>query len=154
MKKQIFTFVLSAVLFFFISSSTAFSQKRPVRYLEQHNSPFVKAKLETTEKMLLKAIDNKDVNMKLSAVQSMRQVEQIFPTEAFTSFVKPLIEIIKDENNGTQLRATAAITLDELHSNNGDKAIHEVSQTCSDATVKNICAVLSFESLKVDISKE
>ncbi len=150
MKNQIFTFVLSIALLFFFTSSLTFSQKRPVRYLTQHNSPFVKANLEKTEKMLLKAVGNDSANMKLSAVQSMRQMEQIFPDESFKSFIEPLINIIKNEKNGTQLRITAAIVLDELHSDLGDKAIYEVSKNCNDASVKSVCTALSTESLKVD----
>ncbi len=150
MKNQILTFVLSIALLFFFTSTLTFSQKRAVRYLKQHNSPFVKANLEKTEKMLLKAIANDSSNMKLSAVQSMRQIEQIFPDEAFNSFIEPLIEIIKDENNGTQLRITAAIVLDELHSDLGDKAIYELSKNCPDESIKNISTALSIESLKID----
>ncbi len=150
MKTRKIAYFLAIVCLFFFVSNSALAQKRPVRYLQQHNSPYIKAKLETIEKMLIKTLDQHSQSMKLSAVQSMRQIEQIFPDEPFYSFIDPLIATIKDENNHTQLRITAAIVLDELHSDKGDAAIYEISQNCSDISVKNICIALSTESLKVD----
>ncbi len=145
MKTRTLSFVLSVALFLIFASALSFSQERPTRYAEQHESESLKKNLKTTEKMLLQHLANNSINSKLSAVQTFRQLEQIFPDYAFSSFIKPLSDIVKNEELETQLRITSAIALDELHSNIGDKVIYETAQNSTNESVKNVCKAISFD---------
>ena len=120
-----------------------------MRFLEQHKSPFVKEHLKQTEKMLVQHLQNDSTNSKLSAVQTIRELEQIFPTEPFKSFIEPLIYIVKNEESEPQLRILSTIALDELHSDKGDKAIFEASKNTTNESFKNFCVAISFESSKI-----
>jgi len=145
MKNRIYSSVIFLTLLFILVSALSFAQDRPTRYEEQHNSEYLKKNLKTIEKMLIKHLQNDSTNSKLSAVQTLRQLEQIFPTYSFKSFIEPLNNIVKNEELETQLRITAAITLDELHSDIGDKTIFEVSKNSTNESVRNICTAISFD---------
>ena len=147
MKTRMFRLTLSVLLLFlFVGASLA--QERPTRFAEQHNSEFVKNHLETTEKMLLKHLTDTTTNSELSAVQTIRELEQIFPNKSFSSFIEPLSNIVKNEKLETQLRVLSAIALDELHSDKGDIAIYEVAKNSTNESVKNVCRAISFEISK------
>jgi hypothetical protein len=148
MKNRMFSLVLSTALLFFFTSLLTFAQDRPSRFAEQHDSQTLKKNLKTTEKMLLKHLSDNTTDSKLSAVQTLRQLELIFPDHAFRSFIEPLSEIVKNEELETQLRITAAIALDELHSDMGDKTIYEVAKNSTNESVKNVCTAISFEISK------
>ncbi len=98
--------------------------------------------------MLLQHLQNDTTNSKLTAVQTVRELEQIFPDNSFSSFLEPLSEIVQNEESGTQLRILAAIALDELHSDAGDKAIYEAAKNSKNESVKNVCTAISFEISK------
>jgi hypothetical protein len=149
MKSHMFSFVLSIVLLFFLTSELSFAQDRPVRFLEQHKSHFAKAHLKQTEKMLIQHLQNDSTNSKLSAVQAIWELEQIFPTEPFSLFISPLIDIVKNEESEPQLRILSTLALDGLHSDQGDKAIFEASKNTSSKSFKTLCTAISFESNKI-----
>ena len=149
MKSYMSSFVLSIVLLFFFTSAMSFAQDRPLRFLGQHKSPFAKEHLKQTEKMLIQHLQNDSTNSKLSAVQAIWELEQIFPTEPFSSFIGPLGDIVKNEKSEIQLRILSAIALDGLHSDNGDKVIFEASKNTADESFKNVCIAISFESSKI-----
>jgi hypothetical protein len=149
MKNRPLVIILSMIIAFFLVSTLSYSQEKPVRFLKQHKSAIVKDQLETTEGMIGKALGNDSTDMKISAVQTIRELEEIFPTEPFNSFIEPLCSIIRDEKSGTHLRILSALALDELHSDLGDKAIFEVSKNAADESVKNVCIALATESTKL-----
>ncbi len=151
MKNHKFSLVLSIALFFFCINALSFAQNRPTRFLKQHNSKNIADNLGKIEKMLLQHLENDSTNKKLlSAVQTFREIEQIFPSNSFSSFISPLSKIVKNEELGVQLRITAAIALDELHSNIGDQTIYEMANNSTDESVKNVCIAISFEKSKID----
>lgn len=152
MKNRMFTFVLSIALFIIFASAISFSQDRPTRFEKQHDSQFLKKNLKTIEKMLLEHLSDNTKDSKLSAVQTIRELEDIFPDNAFSSFIEPLSEIVKNEELETQLRITAAIALDELHSDIGDKTIYEAKNSANES-VKDVCTAISFEISKAAAKK-
>jgi hypothetical protein len=127
------------------------AQSRPTRFSKQHKSHFIKEHLNQTEKMLLQSLQSNDANMVSSSVQTIRELEQVFPDEAFSSFIDPLSKIVRDENSETHSRILSALALDELHSDLGDKAIYEAAKTSSNQSVKDICSALAIESFKADV---
>lgn len=149
MKSYMSSFVLSIVLLFFFTSALSFAQDRPVRFLGQHKSHFAKEHLKQTEKMLIQHLQNDSTNSVLSAVQAIWELEQIFPTEPFSSFILPLIDIVKNEESEPQLRILSTLALDGLHSDQGDKVIFEASKNTTDESFKNVCIAISFESSKI-----
>ncbi len=148
MKNHMFTLVLSVTLLFFFASMLSFAQNKPTRFANQHNSQSLKKNLKTTEQMLLQHLQNDSTNSKLTAVQTFRELEQIFPDNSFSSFIEPLSDIVKNEEFATQLRILSAIALDELHSDIGDNAIYEAAKNSKDESVKNVCTAISFETSK------
>jgi hypothetical protein len=149
-KKHFLFLVISILILLFFSSSSAFAQNNQTRLLKQHKLSFAKAHLEQTEIMLLQAIESNSVSLNSSAVQTIRELEEIFPTESFSVFIEPLSTIIQNEKADTQLRILSALALDKLHSDFGDEVIYEVAKTTSNESVKNISTALSIESFKAD----
>jgi hypothetical protein len=146
MKGVLNSVLLSVILF----TSLSYAQSRPSRFSEQHNSYFVKDHLDETIQMVLKAINNPNPAYVSSAVQTIREIEQVFPDEPFTSFVSPLSNILQNEKSETFTRVLSAIALDELHSNDGDKTIYEVAKKTPNQTVKSVCTALAIESFKAN----
>lgn len=140
-----FSFV--AILFLSVASP---AQSRPTRFSKQHKSHFLKEHLNQTEEMLLQSMMSNNTNLVSSSVQTIRELEQAFPDEAFSLFIEPLSKIVQDENSDTHTRVLSAIALDELHSNLGDKAIYQVAKNTSNQSVKDICSALAIESFKAD----
>jgi hypothetical protein len=143
--------VMSLVLLpVFLIASFGYAQNRPTRFSKQHNSDFVKQHLDQSVQMILRALQNQNQDYVSSAVQTVREIEQAFPDESFTSFISPLSNILKDENSETSTRVLSAIALDELHSDTGDQAIYAVAKNTSNQTVKDICTALAVESFKAN----
>jgi len=131
-----------------------YAQSRPTRFSKQHDSYFVKEHLDQSVQMILQALQNQNPAYVSSAVQTIREIEQVFPDEPFTSFITPLSNILKDENSETPTRVLSAVALDELHSDTGDQVIYSVAKNTSNQTVKNICTALAIESFKANEKKE
>ncbi len=148
MKKHFSFLIFSMLLLFFVSGGFSFAQNRPTRFAGQHDSERVKKHLETTEKMLLQHLKDNNTSSELSAVQTIRELEQIFPTNSFSSFIVPLSDIVKNEDLDTQLRILSAIALDELHSDKGDVVIYEAAKNSTNESVRNLCRAISFEISK------
>lgn len=142
--------LLSAVLF----TALGYAQSRPTRFSKQHNSYFVREHLDQSVQMILQALQNQNPSNVSSAVQTIREIEQVFPDEPFTSFISPLGNILKNENSETSTRVLSAVALDELHSDAGDQIIFEVAKNTTNPTVKNICTALAIESFKANEKKE
>ena len=146
MKKEMI-FMLGIIL---VLSATVYSQSKTSRFYLQHKSQFVKDHLQQTEKMLLRSLKSSNANMVSSSIQTIRELEQVFPDEPFNSFIEPLSNIIRDEKGNTDTRILSALALDELHSDIGDASIYEVAKRTRDQSVKDICKALAIESYKAD----
>lgn len=128
--------------------TTANAQDQSTRFEKQHHSDFIKSNLKQTEAMILKNIQSDNIDMLASSVQTIRELELIFPENTFTSLLDPLMKIVQDEKGDTQVRLLSALALDGLHSNKGDKAIFEIARTTNNNSLKDVCIALSIESLK------
>ncbi len=141
--KRLFMLIMliSAILL-----TTVNAQDQVTRFEKQHHSIFIKSNLKQTEEMILKNIQDNNIDMLASSAQTIRQLEQIFPENNFSSLLDPLIKIVQDEKSDTQVRLLSALALDGLHSNKGDKAIFDVAKTTKNNSVKDVCKALSVES--------
>lgn len=147
MKARNFLLVFLMISFSIFVFTSSFAQEQTTRYLKQHKSHFLKEHLNQTEKMLVQALQSNSVDMSSSAAQTIRELEQIFPSELFSSFIEPLSNIIQNEKADTQLRILSALALDGLHSEKGDKVIYEVAKTTSNESLKNVSEALAIESI-------
>ena len=150
MKNRIFLTAVSILLILFFANESSFPQTQQTRYFKQHKSYFLKEHLQQTEDMLLQALYTESVDMKPSAVQTIRELEEIFPTESFSLFIKPLSDLIQDENAEIQVRILSALALDKLHSDKVDKIIYDVARNTANESLKNICSALAIESFKTN----
>lgn len=148
MKKHFLSLVISIPILLFFTSPPVLAQNDQTRLLKQHKLSFAKAHLDQTEIMLIEALESNSVSLSSSAVQTIRELEENFPTESFSDFIEPLSIIIQDENADTQLRILSALALDKLHSDEGDAVIYDVAKTTSNESVKNISTALAIESFK------
>lgn len=78
------------------------------------------------------------------SLQTLRELEQVFPNYEFNSLLDELMKLVKNEKSETQVRILSAIALDGLHSDKGDKSIYEVAKNSKDKSVKDICIALSI----------
>jgi len=150
MKNRIFLLAISMAFLLIFTGASSFAQDQQTRFLKQHKSHFLKAHLKQTEEMLVQALQSNSTNMCSSAAQTIRELEQIFPSESFGSFIEPLSVIIQNEKADTQLRILSALALDGLHSDNGDKVIYEVAKNTINESLKNISTALAIESIKAE----
>lgn len=139
--RHIFLAILLALAFAFTSLN---AQNANTRLQKQHDvTKFMKAHLSSSIEMIARALEDKQYNMRLSALQTTRQLEQLFPEESFSRLIQPLITIVNNSGLETETRVLAAITLDQLHSDKGDAAIFMAAQNCDDATIKNLCQAIT-----------
>jgi hypothetical protein len=143
MSRTILSLVLG-VLFFAVSIH---AQSDASRFQKQHNTKFNKKNLKSTQEMLTKALESGNPNMASSALQTLRELELVFPEEPFESMLKPLIKIVKDEKSESTIRILALFALENLHSSEGDAAIKEVGRSTSDKTIQKICIAMSVEDI-------
>lgn len=150
MKKHIFLIFISMAFLLIFSDASSFAQDHSTRYSQQHKSHFLKEHLKQTEQMLVQALQSNSTDMSSSAAQTIRELEQIYPSETFGSFIQPLSTIIQNEEADTQLRILSALALDGLHSDKGDKVIYEVAKNTSNESLRNVSKALAIESFKAD----
>jgi hypothetical protein len=77
-----------------------------------------------------------------SALQTLRDLEQIFPVYQFSKLLAPLESLLKDEKADPVARRLAALALDELHSDAGDAVIREVAGGSDDRGLQTLCEAL------------
>ena len=142
--------ILFSLLTISIFSVNTLAQLKTSRFTKQHRIYFIKEHMDQTEQMLLQSLQSNNANMVSSSIQTIRELEQVFPDEPFSTFIDPLSSIVKNENSDTHARVLSALALDELHSDLGDKAIYEVAKNTTNQSVKDICSALAIESFKAD----
>lgn len=126
--------------------TTVNAQDHSTRLEKQHNVKFINSNLERTEEMILTSLESGNAGIVASSVQTIRQLQQIYPDKPFSSLIDPLIKIVSDEEGDTHVRILSALALDGLHSKEGDDAIFEVSKITKDQSVKDALKALSVES--------
>ena len=146
--KQIFINLLALTLFVTIATH---AQDQATRFIKQHNSKFIKERLEQTKGSLLEAMKSDDSHMQITAIQTLRDLEIVFPEDKFSSFIEPLIINVKDENENTDVRILSMLALENLHSDKGDASIYFVSQNTLNKSVKDLSVCMAYKSFNKDI---
>jgi hypothetical protein len=144
--KHIFVLILLTMLVLTVNA-----QDQSTRFERQHHSQFVESHLKQTEQMLFKSFESDKPGIVSSSVQTLRELEQIFPKYDFDLLINPLMKLVEDENGDTQVRILSALALDGLHSDKGDKSIYKMAKSSNNKSVKDICVALSVESFKNDM---
>jgi hypothetical protein len=143
--------VLSAILAVVVLAAAVRAQeavqaqevKSTTRVATQHNPPpYMEKNLATYERNLLATLANGTPTMQAQAVQTMRNLEQMFPKYPFDSLLVPLEKKLKDESTDPVVRRLAALALDELHSDAGDAIITNVASTSQDKGLALLCTAL------------
>ena len=141
-------FKILVITFLFAFNINA--QNQTTRFNLQHRSEFQEGRLEQTKKTLLEAMESKDSHMQTTALQTLRDLEIIFPEDKFTNFIEPLIIDVKDENENTTVRILSMLALENLHSDKGDAAIYFISQNTLNKSVKDISVCMAYKSFNED----
>ena len=141
-------FFLTVVLAVGVAASLA-QNLSTTRLEKQHGaSHFQKSHLKQTEASLLMSLDSTWQGDQQAAIQTVRDLEQMFPTYEFASLIKPLERILKDANGDPVARRLAALALDELHSDAGDAVIYDVASASDDKGLQTLCKALQVGSGK------
>jgi hypothetical protein len=106
----------------------------------------MRKRLAQHEENLLKMLDNENLTVQAQAVQTIRDLEQMFPQYPFQSSLAPLGIKLKDEKADPIVRRLAALALDELHSDAGDAVIRDVAGSSQDKGLQTLCSALLVRS--------
>jgi hypothetical protein len=98
----------------------------------------MKEHLKQTEESILQALQGDNAGNQRSAIQTLRDLEQLFPQYPFSTLLTPLATKLKDEKADPVLRKLAALALDELHSDAGDAVIREVAGASNDKGLQTL----------------
>ena len=118
--------------------------ERQHRFGLNRASHFQKARLKQIEDSLVQVLDPQWHGNQQAAIQTLRFLEQQFPTYPFAAMIEPLAKIIKNEDADPVARRLAALALDELHSDAGDAVIEEVALSCDDKGLQTLCNALQM----------
>jgi hypothetical protein len=142
------TLLLSTIaLVAFVTLLRAQETKSTMRIETQHKLPSsMEKRLPEYELNLLKTLENENPAMQAQAVQTLRDLEQVFPKYSFNASLAPLTAKLKNENTDKVVRRLAALALDELHSDAGDAVIKDVASSCDDEGLKALCNALLVRS--------
>jgi hypothetical protein len=135
--------VLVLALFVLGTSVQAQEQRSTTRIEKQHEqTASLKKQLKQTEESVLEALQGDNRGNQRAALQTLRDLEQIFPVYPFSKLLEPLGDLLKDENADPVARKLAALALDELHSDAGDAMIREVAGGSDDEGLQSLCQAL------------
>jgi hypothetical protein len=121
-----------------LSSTRIETQHKETRFMKKH--------LPDMQENLLKTLETQNPVMQAHAVQTIRELEQVFPKYAFALCLAPLGTKLKDENADPTVRRLAALALDELHSDAGDAVITDVASSSQDKGLQTLCKALLVRS--------
>jgi len=141
------TMILAVGLLLVALSVQAQEGKSTTRVERQHKyTHFQKGKMKQTESSILAAIENESVGMQQTAVQALRDLEQMVPDYPFSSLITPLSNKLQSAQTDPVVRKLAALALDELHSDAGDAAIRAMAEKCDDKGLQSLCEALLVRS--------
>ncbi len=127
-----------------VMSVTGSAQNPTSRIEKQHRATvFMRSHLTQTEDLILRALKSPFENEGLNGpLQTLRDLEQLFPDYPFEKLIGPLDEILKNEKADPKSRMLAALALDELHSDAGDIIIKNIADKLENSEVKTLCNAL------------
>jgi hypothetical protein len=102
--------------------------------------------LAAYEENVLKTLANENPTMQAQALQTLRDLEQMFPKYPFSACLTPLESKLKDEKTDPIVRRLSALALDELHSDAGDAVIAGVAKASDDKGLQLLCSALMVRS--------
>ena len=131
-----------------VAPAQATGSKSTTRLQKQHklDTDFLRKHMKQTEQSLANVLKDTLVNMQTTAVQNIRELEEIFPEYPFASLLKPLQERLGDENTDPVVRTLVALALDGLHSDAGDAVIHATAESSPDKDLQVLCKALLIKS--------
>jgi hypothetical protein len=145
MKRILFSFAIALLVF--ALAVQAQETKSTTRIEAQHKQTSSMGKrVAEYELNLLKSLENENPAVQAQAVQTIRDLEQMFPQYPFKSSLVPLEKKLKDEKADGVVRLLAALALDELHSDAGDAVIKDVAASSQDKGLQTLCNALMVKS--------
>jgi hypothetical protein len=119
-----------------------------LRLEAQHKSSAAKMKshLAEYEVNIIKTLEGENTTMQAQALQTLRELEQMFPAYSFAKTLVPAAAKLKDETSDPIVRQLAALALDELHSDAADAVIKEVATSSKDKGLQTLCTALQVRS--------
>jgi hypothetical protein len=147
MKQHLISLAVAFAVFFTVvqaqegkSTTRIEKQHKPTRFMKEH--------LKQSEASILLSLQGTSVRAQQTAIQTLRDLEQVFPEYPFSSTLIPLETLLKDKKADSVVRVLAALALDELHSDTGDAVIKEVADLYDDGGLQNLCQALLVNSKK------
>ena len=98
------------------------------------------------EATLISTLASGNATMQAQAVQTIRDLEQMFPKYSFKASLEPLTAKLKDEKADGTVRMLAALAMDELHSDAGDAVIWNVAGSTQNKALEMLCNALLVRS--------
>lgn len=136
--KKISQLVLAGIVILLLVSTTfALGPKKAIRQ-------FTEAEIDEIEKNLVSGLESEIPSLQASAAMVLKDVKCCVPDEKFSSTVIPLMRLLKDKNEITNVRIAAALALHELKSERGDFAIKRSIRFSNSERVKHICKWLTY----------
>ena len=140
-------FPLAMALAMLATTGQAQESKSTTRFERQHKPPSSMGnRVAEYEVNLLKSLETGNQVAQAQAVQTIRDLEQMFPAYSFAASLAPLEKILKDANADPVVRRLAALALDELHSDAGDSVIRDVANSADDKGLQTLCKALLVRS--------
>jgi hypothetical protein len=141
-------FSLSIALIILLAPVQAQKSESTTRLQKQHNinTQFVRDHLRQTSESLGLALQDTAASIQISAVQDIRELEQVFPEYPFSAVLRPLEELLENEKTDPVLRRLVALALEGLHSDGGDAIMRATAASTSDAGLQILCKALLIES--------
>lgn len=141
-------FFISAITLMVCATAAQSQEGLPTTRLEAQHKPTTSMgkRLAQYEENLLKTLESDNPAVQAQAVQTIRELEQMFPKYPFKSSLAPLEAKLKDEKADGIVRRLAALALDELHSDAGDAVIKDVATSSQDVGLQILCKALLVRS--------
>jgi hypothetical protein len=141
MKRVLLSFAVAFVAL--ATSIQAQESASTTRIGAQHkSSKTMEKQLPQYEANLLSILQGDNPTMQAQAVQTLRDLEQLFPQYPFASSLAPLASALRNDKTDGVVRRLAALALDELHSDAGDLVIKDIATECTDKGLQTLCSAL------------
>lgn len=139
--------LLSLALGILVFGTSLQAQTELSRFQKQHGTAINKKNLKATQANLLKAMESNNPDMVAGAIQTLRDLELVFPGESFDTMLDPLVKIANNENFEIVPRILALFALENFHSDAADSAIKDLARSTSNKTIKDICSAMFAKEL-------
>jgi hypothetical protein len=140
--------LLPIALAILVASERAQERQSTTRLQKQHNldTQFLREHLIQTGESLALALGDTAVDRQISAVQGIRELEEVFPEYPFSAVLRPLEQRLEDEHTDPLVRRLVALALDGLHSDGGDAIMRVTADSSQDKDLQTLCKALLLES--------